>query len=135
MSAGEGYTKLRLTDVEDVAPANGFGEHWEARPARRGLGMESTGAVFFRLLPGKRSPFTHRHAEAEETYVVLGGTGRIKVGGDIHDVIPMDAIRVAPRTPRAFEAGPDGLEFLAFGPHHERDGEGVEDSWTDDHGE
>lgn len=125
------YTKLNLTDVEDVAPGNGFGEHWEARAARRPLEMESTGAVLFRIHPGKRSPFTHRHREAEETYVVLAGRGRIKVGGDLHDLEPLDAIRVAARTPRAFEAGPEGLELLAFGPHHERDGEGVEDAWTD----
>ncbi|UJA20542.1 cupin domain-containing protein [Thermoleophilia bacterium SCSIO 60948] len=125
------YTKLNLADVEDVAPANGFGDHWEARAARRPLGMESTGAVFFRIRPGMRSPFTHRHREAEETYVVLSGSGRIKVGADLHDVEPLDTIRVAAQTPRAFEAGPDGLELLAFGPHHVRDGEAVADDWTD----
>ena len=41
------------------------------------------------------------------------------------------AIRVAPATARAFEAGEDGLEFLAFGRHHPGDGEPVEDPWTD----
>ena len=40
-------------------------------------------------------------------------------------------IRVAPEVARAFEAGPDGLEFIAFGPHREADGEKVEDSWVD----
>ncbi len=78
-----------------------------------------------------RSPFTHRHVDAEEIYVVLGGSGRAKLDGELVDVGPLDAIRVAPRTARAFEAGPDGLEFLAFGPHHAGDGEPVEDPWTD----
>ena len=134
MSAVEGYTKLNLTEVEDVAPANGFGEQWEARAAQGPLRMKSTGAVLFRIRPGRRSPFTHRHREAEETYVILSGAGRVKLGEEILDVGPLDAIRVAARTPRAFEAGPEGLELLAFGPRHEADGEGVPDPWTDSPG-
>jgi len=31
---------------------------------------------------------------------------------------------------RAFEAGPEGLEFIAFGPHHPGDGEAVDDRWV-----
>jgi mannose-6-phosphate isomerase-like protein (cupin superfamily) len=84
------------------------------------------------LLPGKRSPFTHRHTEAEEIYVVLSGSGRIKLDDQLFDIGSQDAIRVAPATARAFEAGPQGLEFLAFGPHHPGDGELVEDAWTDE---
>jgi len=38
---------------------------------------------------------------------------------------------VAPKVTRAFEAGPDGLELLAFGPHHEGDGEIIQDWWAD----
>jgi hypothetical protein len=45
-------------------------------------------------------------------------------------VRPLDAIRVAPAVAHAFEAGPDGLEFLAVGPHHPGDGEPVDDPWT-----
>ena len=124
------YTHLHLLDVEDAAPANGFGERWEARVARTPLGAEQTGVTHFRLQPGKRSPFTHRHARAEEIYVILGGSGRVKLDDEIAEVSPLDAIRVAPQVARAFEGGPDGLEFLAFGPHHEADGEPVEDAWT-----
>jgi mannose-6-phosphate isomerase-like protein (cupin superfamily) len=68
---------------------------------------------------------------AEEIYVILSGRGRVKLNDRMLEVQPLDAIRVAPRTARAFEAGPDGLESLAFGPHHPGDGEPVEDSWTD----
>jgi len=99
--------------------------------ARQALAAERTGVSFFRLLPGKRSPFTHRHTDAEEVYVVLGGSGRVKLDGELLDVGPLDCIRVAPTTARAFEAGPDGLEFLAFGAHHPGDGEPVQDPWTD----
>jgi hypothetical protein len=43
----------------------------------------------------------------------------------------LDAIRIAPEVVRAFEAGPDGLEFLVFGPHHGADGERVDDPWVE----
>jgi uncharacterized cupin superfamily protein len=124
------HTHIRLIDVEDAAPANGFGERWEARVARTALEAEQTGVTHFRLRPGKRSPFTHRHAHAEEIYVILSGSGRIKLDDQLADVQPLDAIRVAPQVARSFEAGPDGLEFLAVGPHHEADGESIVDAWT-----
>jgi uncharacterized cupin superfamily protein len=127
----EPFTKLNLDAVDDAAPANGFGHRWQARVARQALAAERTGVSFFRLLPGKRSPFTHRHTDAEEVYVVLGGSGRVKLDDELLDVGPLDCIRVAPSTARAFEAGPDGLEFLAFGAHHPGDGEPVQDPWTD----
>jgi uncharacterized cupin superfamily protein len=127
----EAFTKVSLTAVDDAAPGNGFGDRWEARVAGGALGAERTGVTLFRLLPGKRSPFTHRHIDAEEIYVVLSGSGRVKLDGELLDVAPLDSIRVAPATGRAFEAGPDGLEFLAFGPHHPGDGQPVDDPWTD----
>jgi quercetin dioxygenase-like cupin family protein len=67
------FTKVNLAAVGDAAPPNGFGDRWEARVAREALSAERTGITYFRLRPGKRSPFTHRHAEAEEIYVVLSG--------------------------------------------------------------
>ncbi len=124
------YTQINLDDVEDAAPANGFGERWEARVARTDLEAERTGVTHFRLRPGKRSPFVHRHREAEEVYVILRGRGRVKLGDEFREVVELDAIRIGPDLPRAFEAGPEGLEFIAFGPHH-ADGEPVEDEWVD----
>jgi mannose-6-phosphate isomerase-like protein (cupin superfamily) len=126
----DGYTRINLTEVEDAAPGNGFGERWEARVARQALEAEQTGLTHFRLKPGKRSPFAHRHKQAEEIYLVLAGTGRAKLDEEIIDIGPLDAVRVAPRVARAFEAGPDGLELIAFGPHQDADGEGVEDDWV-----
>jgi mannose-6-phosphate isomerase-like protein (cupin superfamily) len=125
------HTQVNLADVEDAAQANGFGDRWEARVAREALGAEQTGLTHFRLRPGKRSPFMHRHRRAEEVYVVLGGSGRIKLDDEISDLRALDAIRVAPEVARAFEAGPEGLEFIALGPHYEADGEPVGDSWVE----
>ncbi|HEY1567520.1 MAG TPA: cupin domain-containing protein [Solirubrobacteraceae bacterium] len=124
------YTQINLAEVEDAAPANGFGDRWEARVARTELGAEATGVTHFLLRPGKRSPFVHRHENAEEVYVILAGTGRIKLDDELRDVRPLDAIRIGPEVARALEAGPDGLEFLAFGPHHDADGEPVDDPWV-----
>jgi mannose-6-phosphate isomerase-like protein (cupin superfamily) len=127
----DAYTHLNLNDVDDAAPENGFAERWEARVARNDLGSEQTGVTHFRLRPNKRSPFSHRHEEAEEIYVVLSGSGRAKLDETVVDVGALDAIRVAPRTARAFEAGSEGLEFIVFGPHHPGDGQPVEDPWVE----
>ena len=124
------YTQINLGDVEDAAPGNGFGDRWEARVARVPLDAEETGVTHFRLRPGKRSPFAHRHFTAEEVYVILAGSGRIKLDDQFSDVKALDAIRIAPGVVRAFEAGPEGLEFLAVGPHREADGELVDDLWV-----
>jgi mannose-6-phosphate isomerase-like protein (cupin superfamily) len=126
----DAWTRVNLDEVEDAAPGNGFGERWEARVAREDLDAERTGLTLFRLRPGKRSPFTHRHREAEEIYVVLSGDGMVKLADEIRPVRALDAIRIAPEVPRAFEAGPDGLELLACGAHHENDGEPVDDDWV-----
>src|SRR5665213_660182 len=124
------YTQINLDDVDDAAPENGFADRWQARGARTALGAQQTGVTLFRLLAGKRSPFVHRHAKAEEIYVILRGAGRLKLGDEITEVRTLDAIRVAPEVARAFEAGSDGLEFLAFGRHHPADGEPVDDDWV-----
>jgi mannose-6-phosphate isomerase-like protein (cupin superfamily) len=126
------YTLLNLGDAEDHAPRFGFSEVQESRFPWRELGATSTGLAFQRVKPGKRQAFAHRHEDAEEIYVVLSGSGRLKLDDEIRDVRPLDAIRVAPKVTRAFEAGPDGLELLAFGTHHEGDGELIyEGFWGD----
>lgn len=127
----QAYTHVNLADVDDSAPAFGFGEVQEARFATRQLQAERTGISYHRLKPGRRSAFGHRHDEAEEVYVILAGSGRIKLDHAILDVRQLDAIRIAPRVTRALEAGESGLEWLAVGPRHEGDGELRYDWWTD----
>ena len=39
----------------------------------------------------------------------------MKLDDEIVDVGPLDAVRIAPEVTRGFEAGPDGVEILAFG--------------------
>ena len=125
------YTIRNLEETEDSAPKHGMGELQEARFPREDLQAERTGLAFHRLKPGKRQGFAHRHDQAEEVYVVIAGGGRMKVGDDVLELRPLDAIRVAPELVRSFEGGPEGLEVLAFGPHHEGDGEIVPADWGD----
>jgi mannose-6-phosphate isomerase-like protein (cupin superfamily) len=123
------YTIKNLLEVEDVAPRFGFDSVQEARFPWRALEARDTGCAYHRIKPGRRGK-AHRHESAEEIYVVMGGSGRISLDREILELHPLDAVRVAPEVARAFEAGPDGLELLAFGPHHEGDGEFVEeDPW------
>jgi len=77
--------------------------------------------------------FAHRDDKAEEIYVVLSGSGRIKLDDDVVELETMDAVRLAPSVVRALEAGPDGLELLAFGPRFEADGEivPIDGFWAD----
>lgn len=115
------FTIKNLRQVDDMAPRFGFDAVQEARFAQRDLEAESTGVAFHTVKPGCRQAFAHRHQEAEEIYVVLSGRGRIKLDDELRDVEQMDAIRVSPPVARAFEAGPQGLELLVFGPRHEGD--------------
>jgi quinol monooxygenase YgiN/quercetin dioxygenase-like cupin family protein len=111
---GSGYTHINLEDVEDMAPRFGLGEMGESRFANRALSTSGTGVSHQRLRPGIRQAFGHRHQHAEEVVVVLGGSGRVKIDDEVRDVQARDAIRFAPTTGRAFQAGPEGLELLVF---------------------
>ena len=115
------YTKLNLKqDVQDSAP--GFGlEGAEARFATDDLQLEQGGVGYERFDPGVRLPFGHAHKQQEEVYVVVRGSGRVKIEDDVLDCGQWDVIRVAPGTWRNFEAGPDGLELVIFGAPHVAD--------------
>jgi mannose-6-phosphate isomerase-like protein (cupin superfamily) len=126
------YTLKKLTDVEDAAVKGGFAEIQEARFAKGDLDTEETGVSLHCLKAGRRQAFGHKHDDAEEVYVVLAGTGRVKLDDEIVPLGPLDAIRVAPTVIRSFEAGPDNdLELLAVGPRHDGDGEIIPGWWED----
>lgn len=127
----DNHTRIKLNQVKDSAPQFGFGNDQEARFAKDDLDAEQTGVSHHRLKPGKRQPFGHRHEQAEEVYVVLGGSGRMKLDDEIIEVERLDAIRVGPDVVRAFEAGPGGIEVLAVGARHDGDGEIIPGWWSD----
>jgi mannose-6-phosphate isomerase-like protein (cupin superfamily) len=127
-----GYARINLEDVDDLAAQYGMGELGEARYLREDVGADRIGLTFYRMNPGRRTGFGHRHKEAEEMYVVLSGSGRVKVDDEILDLRARDVVRVAPASVREFEAGPDGMELLAAGTHVEGDGEMLQDWWTEE---
>ena len=105
----------------------------EFRMAAAALGSEHGALSYQRLAPGFRLPFGHRHARQEEIYVVVGGGGRMKVEDDVVELERWTAVRVAPGTVRAVEAGVDGVELLIFGAPRTGpgDAEMVAGWWTD----
>jgi uncharacterized cupin superfamily protein len=131
MTTTASFTIHKLTDTEDMAPKYGLDEQGEARFATGDLAAEQTGVSLQRLHPGKRQAFGHRHDDAEEIYVVITGSGRVKLDDEIEEIGTLDAIRVAPAVTRAFEAGPDGLQLLAFGPRRKGDSEVIQGWWAD----
>jgi mannose-6-phosphate isomerase-like protein (cupin superfamily) len=125
------YTHKKLEDVKDSAPEFGLDEGMEARFAKNDLDAEQTGVSHHRLGAGKRQPFGHKHEDAEEVYVVITGSGRVKLDDEIVEIETLDAIRVSPGVTRAFEAGSDGLEVLAVGPRRDGDGEVIPGWWSE----
>jgi mannose-6-phosphate isomerase-like protein (cupin superfamily) len=122
---------MKLTDVKDSAPEFGLGDIQEARFAKGELDAEKTGVSYFDVQPNQRSPFGHKHDQAEEVYVIIAGSGRMKLDDEIIEVSELDVIRVAPEVVRAFESGPNGIRVLAMGARHDGDGEIIQGWWTD----
>ena len=97
----------------------------EGRFARKHIDSEHLGVSYFRYPAGLRSPSAHSHREQEEAYVVVGGSGRIRIDDEVHEIGPWDVVRVSPEAIRAFEAGDDGLELIAVGSDRPEGGDGV----------
>ena len=58
------------------------------------LGSASLGARLWRLTPGQAST-KHRHREQDELYLVLEGTGRMRVGDELLTLPPLSAVVVS----------------------------------------
>jgi mannose-6-phosphate isomerase-like protein (cupin superfamily) len=128
--ATSSYTHLSLKDVHDAAPDLQIDEWQEYRPATAALHAERTGVALQFYKPGMRQGFAHRHRTEEEVFVVLAGTGRVKLDSDIVELAPLDAIRIAPHVMRCWEGGPEGLQVLAFGVHKDDDFEVFPPTWN-----
>jgi mannose-6-phosphate isomerase-like protein (cupin superfamily) len=126
------YAIKNIKELDNSAEQFGLAPHVEARFGRKALNAEKGGFSYQRLEPNFRQPFGHHHNAQEETYVIISGGGRMKLDDEIVDVKQWDAIRVAPQTKRAFEGGPEGIEFLAFGAGESGDAEMHEDFWPAD---
>lgn len=63
------------------------------------LETDALGARLWRLRPGQAST-RHRHRTQTELYVLLEGTGRVRVDGELLTLAPLSALVVDPRTVR-----------------------------------
>jgi uncharacterized cupin superfamily protein len=126
------YTKKNLKDVENVAPKFDMPDGMDARFARTDLGGETLGLSVMTLDPGFRIPFGHKHSGQEEVYVVVSGSGRVKVDDEVVELRQWDAIRFDKDIMRNMEAGPEGIEYIAFGAGTDpTDAEMVPGWWSD----
>jgi quercetin dioxygenase-like cupin family protein len=112
------YTVVRAAEVTDCtgeAPGALFGYG----PA---LGAEQL-AVNLRVLaprtahvaPGGDPGRGHSHRTIEEIYFVLSGEVTVKLGEDVTTLRALDAVRIAPETPRAVRNDGDAeAAFLMF---------------------
>ena len=118
------YAIVNMRDLEDSV--GGRVEGIEGRFGRTPLESEHLGVSLFRYAPGKRSNTGHQHREQEEAYVIVAGSGRINLDGEVHELREWDVVRVSPSVVRAFEAGPDGIEFVAIGSDRPEGGDGAQ---------
>ncbi len=109
-----------LVHWDDVPPVElGRGEPRELHGRRRRLGAAAgaprLGLSRFELGPGERGMPLHAHADEEELFFVLSGSGTSLIGGAAHPVGAGDTIlHAAGGPPHALVAGADGLDALAF---------------------
>ena len=123
-------------DLEDIGSRFDGAPGLEFRAATKALGLEKSALSYHRVPPGYRFPYGHTHATQEEVYVVVHGSGRLKVDDEIVELAEWDAVRVPPGLWRGYEAGPEGLEMLVLGAPNlgedpRGDVEGQRDWWAD----
>ena len=123
-------------DLEDVGSNFDGAPDLEFRLATKALELEQSGLSYQRIPPDYRFPYGHTHKEQEELYVVVRGSGRMKLDDEIVEVKEWDVVRVPPGTWRGYEGGPEGLEILVFGAPNlgedpREDVEGQRDWWAD----
>jgi mannose-6-phosphate isomerase-like protein (cupin superfamily) len=84
----------------------------------RQLEAENLGMRLWRLRPGQAST-KHRHRVTEELYLVLEGTGRMRVGDELLTLEPMSAVLVEPRDMRQVfnDTDSDQLWLVAGAPN------------------
>jgi mannose-6-phosphate isomerase-like protein (cupin superfamily) len=123
------YAIKNIKEIDDSAVQFGLSPKMEARFGRKPLHADKSGFSYQRLAPNFRQPFGHRHKDQEETYVVISGSGRAKLEDEVLELRQWDALRVPPETRRAFEGGPEGLEFLVFGAGEQGDTDTIDDFW------
>ena len=95
-------------DLEDIGSRFDGAPDLEFRAATKPLELEESGLTYQRVPPGYRFPYGHTHTKQEEVYVVLRGSGRMKVDDEIVELQEWDAVRVPPGTWRGYRGRAGG---------------------------
>ena len=131
------FTLRNIKDhLEDIGSVFAGPPDLEFRVATKPLELQESGLSYQRIPAGCRFPYGHTHATQEEVYVVVRGSGRMKLDDEIVELREWDAVRVPPGTWRGYEAGLKGLELLVTGAPNlgddlRGDVEGQRDWWAD----
>ena len=92
-------------DLDDIGSRFDGAPDLEFRAATKALELEQSALSYQRVPPGYRFPYGHTHTTQEEVYVVVRGSGRMKVDDEIVELKEWDAVRVPPGMWRGYEAG------------------------------
>ena len=103
------YTLLNLKeDIENMAERFGLAPELEARFGRKPLGLEDGGFSYQKMAPNRPGTDGHRHRAQEEVYVVLAGSGRVKLEDELRELRTWDVLRVAAPSHAASRRVPTG---------------------------
>ncbi|HEY0516484.1 MAG TPA: hypothetical protein VGD00_05145 [Solirubrobacteraceae bacterium] len=116
------FSIVNLLDLDDVVGDRA--PEIEGRFGRSAIESRDLGISHWRYEPGYRSAMGHSHREQEEAYVIVRGSGRVLLDGEVREVRQWDVVRVAPQVFRAWESGPEGLEMIAVGGPKPPEGDG-----------
>jgi quercetin dioxygenase-like cupin family protein len=83
----------------------------------RGLGHPALGARLWRLAPGQANT-RHRQRDEWELYVLLEGTGRIRISDELLRLEPLSAVVIEPQTVRQVfnDTAADALWLITGAP-------------------
>jgi len=100
-----------IVDASEVEARHGV-----FKPLRPGLGVTAFGINQIELPPGAPS-FEHDHTGdgQQEVYAIIGGSGKIVVEGEEHELRPGHFVFLSPDAKRQLTAGPEGLTWIAVG--------------------
>lgn len=93
---------------------------WDQLPPltspRHLLGLTGVALGLINLPPREGYTFTHHHREQEEVYLVLEGSGRLLVDGELVPLTAGDMVRVDPQAKRALKNDGDApLRIICAG--------------------
>ena len=125
------YAIVNLLEIDDSLQGRAPG--MEGRFGRALLGSRDIGVTHWRYAPNTRNQVSHSHREQEEAYIVVAGSGRVRLDDEVRELRQWDVVRIAPAVVRAFESGSDGLDLIAIGGPKPEGGDGVmsDSPWPD----